>query len=217
MSAAALDLLPVRPWLRGSLHRWAVPVTIVVVTLLAVTARSGGARAAVIVYGVCLTGMFATSGLFHARRWAHRRRAVLQRLDHSMILVGIAGTYTPVIVLALDGATRIVLAVVCWVLAVAGIVVRQCWLHAPRPLISAVYLAAGWQMVVALPAYAAGLSTVELGLLAAGGLLYSLGAVVFAARWPDPWPRVAGFHEVFHLLVVLAAALHAAAIASLAT
>lgn len=217
MTAAVVDLSAIRPWLRGSLHRWAVPVTVAVVTLVAIAARSGGARAAVIVYGVCLTAMFATSGLYHARRWADRPRALLQRLDHSMILVGIAGTYTPVIVLALDGATRVALAIICWALAVVGIVVRQCWLDAPRPLISTVYLAAGWQMVVALPAYAAGMSGLELGLLAAGGVLYTVGAVVFAARWPNPWPRVAGFHEVFHLLVVVAAALQAAAIASLAT
>lgn len=216
MTTAVADDAPIRPWLRGSLHRWAAPIAAAVTTLVAVAARSGGARAAVIVYGVCVTAMFATSGVYHARRWAGRQRAVLQRLDHSMILVGIAGSYTPVIVLALEGRTRVALAIVCWVLAVVGIVVRQCWLSAPRPLIAAVYLGAGWQMVVALPAYAAGMSGLELGLLAAGGALYTVGAIVFAIQRPNPWPRVVGFHEIFHLLVVVAAALHAGAIASLA-
>lgn len=215
--SVAAEPIALRPWLRGTLHRWSVPVTVAATALVAAAARSGGARAAVIVYGICLTAMFATSGVYHARRWAHRPRSLLQRLDHSMILIGIAGSYTPVIILALDGAARIALAIVCWTVAVVGIVIRQCWLEAPRPLIAAVYLAAGWQMIVALPAYAAGLTGLELALLAVGGVLYTVGAVVFAARWPNPWPRVAGFHEVFHFLVVLAAGVHLVAIASLAT
>ena len=208
MDTVAAQPVWVRPRLRGTLHRWSVPVVVVMAVLVAVAARSAGARAAVIVYGVCLTAMFTTSGVYHARRYADRPRLGLQRLDHSMILVGIAGTYTPVIVLALDGATRVTMAIVCWVVAALGIVLRLWWLEAPRPLISAVYLVAGWQMVIALPAYSAGMTGVELGLLAAGGLFYTVGAVVFAAQWPNPWPRVAGFHEVFHLLVVHRLARH---------
>lgn len=207
----------VRPWLRGTMHRWAVPVVVTLTVLVAIAARSGGARAAVIVYGVCLTAMFATSGVYHARRWAGRPRRVLQRMDHSMILVGIAGTYTPVIVLALDGATRITMAIVCWLIAIAGITARLMWLDAPRWLIAAVYLGAGWQMLLVMPAYTAGLSGPELTLLAIGGVLYTVGAVVFALRRPDPWPRLFGFHEIFHTLVVIAAFLQLAAIASIAT
>ena len=207
----------VRPWLRGSFHRAAVPAAVALTALAATLARSPGGRAAVIVYGVCVTAMFVTSGTFHARRLAHRPRARLQRLDHSMILVAIAGTYTPVIVLALDGATRITMLVIAWALAVIGVAVRMTWMHAPPGLVALVYLIAGWQLMLAFPAYARGLSAGELALLAVGGGLYTVGAVVYALRRPNPWPRIAGYHEVFHLLVIGAAAAHWAAIFLLAT
>ena len=106
---------------------------------------------------------------------------------------------------------------VAWSLAVAGVLVRMLWMHAPSGLVALVYLAAGWQMMLALPAYVDGLSSAELALLAVGGGLYSVGAVVYALRRPNPWPRVAGFHEIFHLLVVAAAAVHWVAVFSLAT
>lgn len=213
----AIPMAAVRPWMRGTLHRWAAPVAVALTVVLALGARSGGARAAVIVYGVCLTSMFATSGVYHARRWADRPRRALQRLDHSMILVGIAGTYTPVILLATGGTTRLTLAIACWLLSGVGIAVRLTWMDAPRPLVAAVYLGAGWQMLLAMPAYTAGLSGGELALLAVGGALYTVGAVVFALRRPDPWPSIFGFHEVFHALVVIAAFLQWGAIASIAT
>lgn len=206
-----------RPWLRGTLHRWAAPTAIALSTWLAIAARSGGARAAIIVYGVCISAMFLTSGTYHARRWHDRPRRIMQRLDHSMILVGIAGSYTPVIVLGLEGGLRIWMLVLCWVVAAVGVTVRLCWFDAPRWVIALVYLGAGWQMVLAFPAYADGLTGAEMALIAIGGFLYTVGAVVFALRRPNPWPRVIGFHEVFHLFVVVAAAFHFAGIASMAT
>jgi hemolysin III len=209
--------LPPRPWLRGSLHRAAVPVSVVLTIVAAAVAGTSGARVAVVLYGACVTAMFATSGLYHSRRWADRPRLVLRRLDHSMILVAIAGTYTPVILLALQGSARVVLLVVAWLLAVVGVVVRLAWMHAPSGLVAAVYLVAGWQMMVAFPAYTAGLTGRELALLAVGGALYTVGAIVYALRRPNPWPRVAGYHEIFHLLVVAAAAAHWLAVLSLAT
>jgi hemolysin III len=207
----------VRPWLRGSLHRGAALVAIALTVIVAIVARSGAARAAVIVYGGCISAMFATSGTYHARRLADRPRLWLRRLDHSMILVAIAGTYTAVIQLALEGPLRIALLATAWLLAVIGGAVRLAWLHAPSGLIVAVYLVAGWQIVLGLPAYVAALTGGELALLAVGGALYTAGAVVYALRRPDPWPRVAGYHEVFHLLVVAAAAVQWVAVLSLAT
>lgn len=197
-----------RPWLRGSFHRWGVPVAIVLTVVLALRAHTGGERATVIVYGICLSLMLSSSGLLHARRYSHRPRRFLRRLDHAMIHVGIAGTYTAVMVLALDGATRIVLLIVAWTLAVLGVAARMIWMDARRGLIAAVYLVAGWQLMLDLPAYMDGMSSVELGLLAVGGLLYTIGAVLFALRRPDPWPRVYGYHEVWHTFVVAAAFLH---------
>ncbi len=198
----------IRPALRGTLHRGSVPVAIALTIVLAVRADTAGQRAAVIVYGACVTGMLAVSGVYHARRLAHRERRLLRRLDHSMILVAIAGTYTAVIVLALDGTTRVVLLVVAWSLAVTGTVIRMLWIDAPRSLVTLVYLVAGWQVLLDLPAYAAALTTLELLMLAAGGACYSVGAIIYALKRPNPWPAVFGFHEVFHALVVSGAACH---------
>lgn len=197
-----------RPWLRGSFHRWSVPVTVFLTVLLAIRAHTGGERATVIVYGACLALMLATSGLLHARRYAALPRRLLRRLDHAMIHVGIAGTYTAVIVLALQGTTRVVMLALAWTLAVLGVITRMVWMDARRGLIAAVYLVAGWQLVLALPAYMQGMTGGQLALVGAGGLLYTIGAVLFALRRPDPWPRVYGFHEVWHTFVVAAAFLH---------
>ncbi|HEU4841510.1 MAG TPA: hemolysin III family protein [Ilumatobacteraceae bacterium] len=197
-----------RPALRGTLHRWSVPVAIALTAVLAVRVDTGGQLAAVLVYGACITSMLAVSGTYHARRLAHRERRLLRRLDHTMILVGTAGTYTAVIVLALDGTTRVVLLVVAWSFVVVGAAIRMLWLDAPALLIALVYLVAGWQILLDLPAYTSALDAAELTLLAVGGGLYSAGAVVYATKRPNPWPAVFGFHEVFHSFVVAAAACH---------
>jgi hemolysin III len=191
-----------RPWLRGSLHRWSVPVAAVLTLLLAVSAPTGGIRATVIVYGICVSAMLAVSGLYHARGLFARPRRLLRRLDHAAIFFAIAGTYTAVIVLALDGATRIVLLVLAWVIAGIGIAVRMVWFDSHPGLTAAVYLIAGWMIVLDLPAYVRALSAGELALLAVGGGLYTGGAAVFGAQRPDPWPRVFGYHELFHACVV---------------
>ncbi len=205
-----------RPALRGTFHRWSVPVAIVLTAVLVVRAPPGGSRAAVIVYGTCVTAMLAVSGTYHARQLAHRPRRLLRRLDHSMILVGISGTYTAVIVLGLEGTTRVVLLVVAWVLAAVGVAIRMLWLDAPSALVALVYLVAGWQVLLDLPAYLAALSAAELVLIAVGGGLYTVGAVVYALKRPDPWPAVFGYHEVFHTLVVAAATVHWVAVFLLA-
>jgi hemolysin III len=194
-----------RPALRGTLHRWSVPVAVGLTAVLALRADTAGQRAAVIVYGACVTAMLAVSGTYHARRLCHRERRVLRRVDHTTILLATAGTYTAVIVLALDGATRVVLLAVAWGIALAGAAIRMLWLDAPSGLIAAVYLVAGWEILLDLPAYLAALSGAELALLAVGGACYTVGAVVYALHRPNPWPAVFGYHEVFHALVVAGA------------
>jgi hemolysin III len=196
-----------RPSMRGSFHRGAIPVAVVLTVVLARRASTGEDRAAVIVYGVCVTAMLTVSGVYHSRRYASHSR-ILRRLDHAMILVGTAGTYTAVIVLGLDGPTRVVLLIVAWVLAGIGVGIRMLWLDAPSGLVAAVYLVAGWQILLDLPAYADALTGAELALLAIGGALYSIGAVVYACKRPNPWPAVFGYHEIFHALVVVAALAH---------
>jgi len=201
-----------RPSLRGALHRWSVPVAITLTVLLAVRATGAGDRAAVLVYGLCVTAMLGSSGVYHSARFAHRERRFLRRLDHSMILVGISGSYTAVIVLALSGTREVVLLSVVWGLAIVGVTIRMRWLDAPSGLVAAVYLAAGWQMLLDLPAYEEALSAGELALLAVGGGLYTVGAIIYAFKRPNPWPTVFGYHEVFHTLVVAAALCHWVAI-----
>lgn len=197
-----------RPALRGSMHRWSVPVAIVLTVIVAVRVDTGGQLAAMIIYGVCVTAMLAVSGTYHARRLAHRERRFLRRLDHTMILVGIAGTYTAVITLAFDGTTRVVLLAVAWSFVVVGGAIRMLWLDAPAGLIAAVYLVAGWQALLDIPAYVDALDAAELTMIAVGGGLYSLGAIIYSLKRPNPWPAVFGFHEVFHTCVVLGAACH---------
>lgn len=201
-----------RPAIRGAMHRAAVPVAVVLTIVLAVRAESGGDLVAVLVYGVCVTAMLTVSGIYHSARLAARERRLLRRLDHTMILVGIAGTYTAVIVLALDGTTQAVLLAIAWGIAIVGMAIRMLWLDAPSGLVAAVYLVAGWQMMLDFPAYAAALNTAETALLAVGGGLYTVGAIVYALKRPNPWPRVFGYHEVFHTFVVLAALCHWVAI-----
>jgi hemolysin III len=198
--------------MRGAMHRAAVPVAVALTAVLVVRAPSGGDRAAVLVYGTCLTAMLTVSGIYHSRRLAGRQRRLMRRLDHAMILVGIAGTYTAVIVLALDGTTQAVLLAIAWTLAVVGMAIRMLWLDAPSGLVAAVYLIAGWQLLLDFPAYAEALNAAETALLAVGGGMYTLGAIVYALKRPNPWPRVFGYHEVFHALVVVAALAHWVAI-----
>jgi hemolysin III len=198
----------VRPALRGAMHRASVPVAICLTVLLAVRAPTGSTRAAVIVYGICVIAMLTVSGVYHLPRLFTRDRRVLRRLDHSTILVAIAGTYTGVIALAMTGTTEMVLLVVVWLTAVTGIVVRMVWFERPALLGALVYLGCGWLALVHPVAFLRALTPLEFSLLAAGGLLYTAGAVVFATGRPNPWPATFGFHEVWHLCVVAAALCH---------
>ena len=190
------------------MHRSSIPVGICLAVLVAVRAQTGGQRAAVIIYAVCVLAMLSVSGLYHAPRLSRSERRFLRRLDHSTILVAIAGTYTAVIVLALTGTTRVVLLVLTWAIAVAGILIRMFWFEAPKAVIGAVYLGAGWMLMVDPPAFFNAMTGVEIGFLAAGGLLYTVGAIMFGMQKPNPWPDTFGYHEVWHAFVVTAAFCH---------
>jgi hemolysin III len=189
------------------MHRSAVPVAICLAVLLVGRASTGEERVAVIIYGVCVVAMLTVSGIYHLPSLFSRDRRLLRRLDHSTILLAIAGTYTGVIALSMSGSTAAVLLVIVWFSAAVGIVVRMVWFDA-AVLGGFVYLGAGWLGVVYPTAFVSALAAVELSLLAAGGLLYTAGAVMFACRRPNPWPATFGFHEVWHACVVAAALCH---------
>ena len=201
------------PLLRGVLHAWAFWFALVAGTVLLLLAPDAQARVAALVYAVGLCALFAGSGLYHRWRWNPRWRPLLRRIDHATIFVFIAASYTPIAVLVLDGSLRSVVLIGVWAGAVGGVIFSVAWITAPRVLTAGTYLALGWFAVVTIPQLVDRLDAVPLALMGAGGVLYTLGAVVYAAKRPDPWPRTFGFHEVFHTFVILAAAAHFAAMA----
>jgi hemolysin III len=201
------------PILRGVLHQWAFGIALAAAVALVALAPSGTARVAALVYGAGLCTMFAASALYHRWRCGPGLRRWLCRLDHSAIYLFTAASYTPVGLLVLDGWTRWVVLGSVWGGALAGVAMSVAWITAPRVLFALTYLGLGWVMVIAFPQLVSSLPATPLVLFGAGGVLYSAGAAVYATRRPDPWPRTFGFHEIFHVLVILAAAAHFVAMA----
>ena len=201
------------PRLRGLLHAHAAWVAAVAAAILLVLAPTAAARVAALIYGLGLIALFTVSALYHRWPGDPRWKPWLRRMDHSTIFVFIAASYTPVGLLVLDGTVQVVVLVSVWAGALAGIVMSVAWISAPRWLQALTYLLVGWVAVVALPQLADRAGVAPLVLLAVGGGLYSLGALVYALRRPDFWPRTYGFHEVFHTLVIAAAVVHFVAMA----
>lgn len=148
--------------------------------------------------------LFSTSAAYHIGRWSPRTAAALRRLDHANIYLIIAGTYTPFVLLVLDGTQRTAMLALIWGCAAAGVLFTLVWLHAPRWLSTTLYVALGWIAVLFLPDLIRGVAAVPLLLVLTGGILYSLGALVYALKRPDPFPRWFGFHEIFHVLTIAA-------------
>jgi hemolysin III len=209
---AAHDAL-LKPRLRGVSHQWAALVAVVLLVPLALTAQGGRARLAALVYGVAVCGLFGVSALYHRHDWGPRARAWMRRADHSMIFVFIAATYTPVALLVLHGTLATVILAVVWGGAAGGVILNLLWTTAPKWVSALVYVALGWVAIAAVPQLWDGLGWLGMLGLGAGGLLYTAGAVVYARGRPDPVPQVFGYHEVFHVLVIAAAAAHYAVIA----
>ena len=196
-----------KPLLRGVSHEIAAGVALAGLVALVLLAPGPRARMGALVYGVSLVALFSVSALYHRPTWSPRARLWMRRLDHSAIFLLIAGTFTPLCLLLGDARAHTMLAVV-WVGAGLGVLRALVWPRAPRMVATALYLLLGWAAVPLVPAMYRALGPGSLALLAAGGLLYSVGAVIYATRRPDPFPRVFGYHEVFHALVIAAAGLH---------
>ena len=202
-----------RPLMRGTLHlaaALATPAGLVVLLLLADSPRRYVGAA---IFSASLMMLYTSSASYHLVPWPARLGAIMKRIDHSMIFVFIAGTYTPLCLLVLDYAWGIPMLAAVWSLAGAGVVLTILWPKAPRWLSVGLYLGIGWIGVIPAAQVVSAMSGGQLALLGLGGALYTVGAVVYALRRPNPFPRVFGFHEVFHALVVVGSTLHFALIA----
>ncbi len=212
---AAQDLQrKVKPRLRGVIHEGAFPVSLVAGALLVIFASGGTERLALAIYAFSLSALLGTSALYHRVNWRRESaRRWMRRLDHTMIFLLIAGTLTPFALLVLDGALATTVLIMAWTGAAAGIVVELVWTGSPKWVSVVVYVAVGWIGAIAFPAIVAEAGLGAGALIAAGGILYSIGAVIYAAQRPNPRPAVFGYHEIFHVLVVAAAIAHFTAIA----
>lgn len=206
--------LGLKPRLRGVSHQWAFFVSLALGAVLVLTAPSGRAAAAAAIYAACVAVLFGTSALYHRITWrSPSARRWMRRLDHSAIFLLIAGSYTPFAVLVIDGALGDVILAVVWIGAAAGIVLKLVWVDAPKWLTAVIYVALGWVAVAAMPDLLSDLGLTAAAMVALGGVLYTVGAVVYATQRPDPVPTVFGYHEVFHALVIAAAGLQYAVVA----
>jgi hemolysin III len=195
-------------------HQSAFFVSCAIGAALVIAAPAGTPRLAAAIYAVSVTVLFGVSALYHRINWVSvPARRWMRRLDHSAIFLLIAGSYTPFAVLVLDGTLADVILVVVWAGALGGIVLKLVWIDAPKWLVAVIYVALGWVAVAATPELVDELGITGAAMVGLGGVLYTLGAVVYARRSPDPVPEVFGYHEVFHLLVILAAGLQYAVIA----
>lgn len=196
------------PSLRGVSHALAFGLSIVAAVVLISLAPSARAALALTIYGAGLIALFGASTLYHRWPGSAEFKRVLRRIDHGTIFAFIAASYTPIALVVLHGSLRWVILGVAWTGAAAGVAFSLRWVQVRRPFIAGSYLALGWAAVIALPQLLSELPPLPLLLLGAGGVLYSMGAVVYATQRPDPWPRTFGFHEVFHALVIAAATAH---------
>ncbi|WEG10675.1 hemolysin III family protein [Microbacterium horticulturae] len=197
----------IKPTWRGWIHAGTFPVAIAVGIVLIVLAEGAPAKWASAVFMATSLLLFGNSALYHRFNWKPRTKAVLKRIDHANILLLIAGTYTPLAVLALPTQKTVLLLSIVWTGAVLGILFRVFWINAPRWLYVALYLALGWAAIMYIvPLFQA--SVPMMVLVIVGGILYTVGAVVYALKRPNPWPGRFGFHEIFHVCTVLAFLCH---------
>jgi hemolysin III len=201
--------------MRGWLHLYAFAVSIVggiALVSLAATRPGWGAFWSTLVYAVTVCGLFGVSALYHRKLWGPRGYAVMKRLDHSMIFLFIAGTYTPFCVLLLPPGTAELLMTIVWGGALAGVALKLLWPRAPKWLAVPLYIALGWVSVFVLPDILRYGGMTAVVLLAVGGVAYTVGAIFYALKWPNPWPATFAHHEIFHACTLVAAICHQVAV-----
>jgi hemolysin III len=195
-----------KPLLRGVSHQGSVIVAVIATILLVRSAGSRDGATASLVFGGCMVLLFAVSALYHRVEWTPAARQRMRRLDHAMIFTMIAGGYTPLFLLVPSSSGGHGALAAIWIGAAIGVAKSLAWPHAPKWLTALLCVGLGWMVIGEVADRAAAVGPLAVGLLVAGGVTYSLGAVVYARKRPDPWPRVFGYHEVFHALVIVATA-----------
>ncbi len=212
-ASAGVSSGPPKPLLRGWFHAMAAVAAVALTAGLIWRSRTDGPRlVSLVIFGLSMVELYTVSAVYHIGAWSPPRRRMLRALDHANIFVLIAGTYTPLCVNVLAGGTRVALLVVIWLLAAIGVGLAVFTLRTPRWVTAGLYVGMGWVALFALPAFAGTLGWAGVAMLLLGGILYTIGAVIYARRWPDPFPRVLGFHEVFHLFVVAGGAVFVAVV-----
>jgi hemolysin III len=203
----------VKPLLRGLSHFYGFLVSLPLGLVLVATAPRGLATWAAFIYATAISGMLGTSALLHRGDWTVGQARVLAKLDHTCIYLLIAGTYTPISLIALSGWTRVVVFTAVWLGALVGVALEWAWDRPPRGWVTTNYVALGWVAIIAFPQLWTSLGVVGFVLVLLGGVSYTIGAVIHATRRPDPWPNTFGYHEVFHVFVLVAVLVHFSAIA----
>jgi hemolysin III len=206
--AALAVVEAVTPLLRGWLHLVCFFLSLPAGLLVIISAGSSRARAAAVVYAIGLTALFGVSAAYHRGQWSATTRPRMKRVDHATIFVMIAGSYTPLCLLTLGGGAGAAVLLVVWLAGVTGVVLALTGVAEKRVVGLVTYIGFGWGMVVMLPTLVHRLTAADLVLLLVGGLLYTVGCIFMGTRWPDPYPTVFGYHEVWHVMVVAAAACH---------
>ena len=203
----------VKPRMRGLSHFYAFFLSLAAGTVLVATAPRGLATWTALVYALSISAMLGASALLHRGTWTPGQARILTKLDHTCIYLLIAGTYTPISLIAMSGVIRVLVFSVVWLGAVVGIALEWMWYRPPRGWVTTNYIVVGWVALIALPQLWTSLGVAGFLLVLLGGVSYTVGAVIHAAKHPDPWPEVFGYHELFHVFVLVALLLHFAAIA----
>lgn len=215
--SATESIKAVKPKFRGVSHEWAFFLSLGLGISLLMLADTPKKSLAVGIYAASLCALFGTSALYHRINWKSvKSRMLMRRLDHSMIFLLIAGTVTPFALLSMTGTWSTAILIAVWSAAAIGIVIELIWIHSPKWVSALMYVAVGWVGAIAFPHIVGGAGVWAGLLIATGGLLYTAGAVIYATGRPNPSPTYFGYHEVFHLFVIGAAAFHFAAVAMFA-
>ncbi len=211
MNPTILEVKKRRPFLRGRFHEAAFFYSLGASTLLIALARDLKSFLALSIYGICLAGLFGISSLYHRIDWNQSRYALLSKLDHAMIFIFIAGTVTPICLLGLSPETGHRLLFLFWGAALFGVLKELFW-KTSKWVSAILYISMGWIAGPYISEFAVALGALSTWLLIVGGLIYTLGAIIYAAKWPNPFPEIFGYHEIFHILVMIASVFHFIAI-----